>query len=253
MRTFALFNALGKRWSLNDLNSFFYGMKGLGQSYDTSYTQIGNRFFMQKNSLSQKKISGKIRFRGYKDFSEFVEFIQHKPLTLAYGGFAQKNEEYLLDIVVKSLEKSELEIGGLQCKVNFESLGTYYKMLYAEGGSTITMYSDTVIGAGVRICIGGPCVNPYYRHYLNGNEVCSGRFVCSILSGHKLVIDTVKLPYEVKDYTENGSNTDLYGTSDFSTKRFVSLGYGENVLEFFHEGGNALNVKVEAKIEYESV
>lgn len=77
--------------------------------------------------------------------------------------------------------------------------------------------------------------------------------MCSIPTGHKMIIDTIKLPYEVKDYAEYDNDTDLYGTSDFSTKRFVSLGYGENVLEFFHDGSSALNVKVEAKIEYESV
>ncbi len=253
MRTFALINALGSRWSLNDMDSFFHTMKGLGQGYDTSYTRIGNRFIQQKSSLSQKKITGKIRFRGYSDFSDFSAFIQHKPLTLVYGGFTPENNEYLLDVVVKTLEKSELENGGLQCNINFESLGTYYKIMCAEGGSVITMHSDTVIGAGVRICIQGPCVNPYYRHYLNSIEVCSGRFMCSIPTGHKMIIDTIKLSYEVKDYAEYDNDTDLYGTSDFSTKRFVSLGYGENVLEFFHDGSSALNVKVEAKIEYESV
>ena len=114
MRTFALINALGSRWSLNDMDSFFHTMKGLGQGYDTSYTRIGNRFIQQKSSLSQKKITGKIRFRGYSDFSDFSAFIQHKPLTLVYGGFTPENNEYLLDVVVKTLEKSELENGGLQ-------------------------------------------------------------------------------------------------------------------------------------------
>ncbi len=31
MRTFALINALGSRWSLNDMDSFFHTMKGLGR------------------------------------------------------------------------------------------------------------------------------------------------------------------------------------------------------------------------------
>lgn len=274
MRKFFLQNSLGQKWNLNDINSFFHTVKGLGQGYDTAYTQIGNRFLKKKDNLSQKKITGKVRFKGYEEFGEFSRFIQHKPLTLFYGGletgiyppFYPGNREYLLDVTVTALEKAELETGGLQSKITFESLGTYYRLLRIDGGESIEssigdmrsvqieIDSDTVLASGVRIEIAGPCRYPEYVHYIDGSFVCSGRFLCEIVSGNKMVIDTTKLPYEVAEYSADGEFVrDLYGTSDFLTKRFLTLGYGSNEIRFAGGGTGNLVVSVEVKMEYESV
>ena len=255
MRKFFLQNSLGQKWDLNDVNSFLHTVKGLGQDYKTTYTQIGNRFLKTKSNLQQKKIIGKVRFKGYDGFSKFSNFIQHKPLTLIYSG----ENDYLLDVVISSLEKAELETGGLQCKITMESLGTYYRMLSGTGmegiaGTTVTIDSDTVLDSGIRIKISGPCTNPYYTHYINGVEKSRGGFLCEIESGKSMVIDTTKLPYEVKEYSADGEMLrDLYGMSDFETERFLSLGYGLNTIAFTQEGTGTLTVSVEAKIEYESV
>lgn len=268
MRKFFLQNSLGQKWNLNDINSFLHTVKGLGQDYKTTYTQIGNRFLKTKSNLSQKKITGKVRFKGYEDFSKFSNFIQHKPLILIYGEprsgetyppVYPENRDYLLEVVISSLEKSELETGGLQCKIVFESLGTYYKIINADGVTdsgivTATIDSDTVLDSGMRIKISGPCINPQYTHYIDGVEKCSGRFVCEIESGKIMVIDTTIIPYEIKEYSAEGEILrDLYETSDFSTRRFLTLGYGKNTIVFTQEGTDAFTVSVEAKIEYESV
>ncbi len=265
MRTFYLQNALGQKWNLNDINSFLHTVKGLGQAYAISYTQIGNRFLEKKSSLSQKKISGKIRFRDYGEFNRFSGFVQHKPLTLIYGGMLSKKDMYppmypgdrscMLDVVMTSLEKSELETGGLYSKVTLESLGTYYRMLRAgSDASEIVIESDTVLECGIIIKIPGPCINPSYTHCLNGIPRCSGHFKCVIGEGNTMVIDTTKLPFEIKEYSAEGQMVrDLYGTSDFSTKRFVMLGYGTNEITFTCEGEGKIAASVEAKMEYESV
>lgn len=268
MRKFYLKNSLGQEWNLNDVSSFFHTVKGLGQDYKTTYTQIGNRFLKTKSNLSQKKINGKVRFKGYEDFNDFSKFIQHKPLTLIYGDIQSgniyppvypENKDYLLDVVISSLEKAELETGGLQCKITFESLGTYYRIVNADGvadseATTVTIESDTVLDSGMKIEIQGPCTNPQYTHYIDGVEKCSGRFLCEIEYGKSMVIDTTKIPYEVKEYSSDGEILrDLYGMSDFSTVRFLNLGYGNNTIVFTQEGTDALTVSVEARIEYESV
>lgn len=262
MRKFFLQNALGQYWNLNDMNSFFHTVKGLGQGYSTAYTQIGNRFVKKKNNLAQKKITGKVRFRGYKEFHTFSQFIQHKPLKLIYGELQVKeiylpvypeNKEYLLDVAISSLEKSELETGGLQSKITFESLGTYYRTQYVHGTGTVTINSDTVLQSGVRIEIDGPCVNPYYEHYIDGVLTCSGRFTCEIAAGSRMIIDTTQLPYEVAGCASDGTRNNLYGTSDFATKRFITLGYGKNEIRFTQDGAGSLHVSVEARLEYESV
>lgn len=263
MRKFFLQNALGQKWNLNDLDSFLHTVKGLGQGYSTTYTQIGSRFIKKKCNIAQKKITGKVRFRGYEEFGAFSRFIQHKPLILVYGSLQTrkiyppvypKNNDYLLDVVISSLEKTELETGGLQSKITFESLGTYYRMQEVYGVGTVVIDSDTVLESGVRMEIEGPCFTPHYQHYIDGVMVGSGRFACEIGAGSSMVIDTTKLPYEVMCYSTDGSAaSNLYGTSDFSTKRFIVLGYGKNEIRFAHDGINSLNVSVEAKLEYESV
>ncbi len=265
MRTFYLQNALGQKWNLNNRNSFLHDVKGLGQAHATSYTQIGNRFLEKKNSLSQKKISGKIRFRDYGEFNRFSGFVQHKPLTLIYGGMLSKEDwyppmypgdrSYLLDVAMTSMEKSELETGGLYSKITLESIGTYYRMIHvASDASEIIIESDTVLECGIRIKIPGPCINPSYTHCLNGISKCSGLFKCVIGEGNTMVIDTTKLPFEIKEYSAEGQIIrNLYGTSDFSTKRFVMLGYGTNKITFTHEGAGEIAASVEAKMEYESV
>lgn len=265
MRTFYLQNALGQKWNLNDINSFLHTVKGLGQAYAISYTQIGNRFLEKKNSLSQKKISGKIRFRDYGEFNRFSGFVQHKPLTLIYGGMLSREDwyppmypgdrSYRLDVVMTSLEKSELETGGLYSKITLESIGTYYRMIRVGSGvPAVTIESDTVLECGVIIKIPGPCINPSYIHCLNGIPKCSGHFKCVIDEGNTMVIDTTKLPFEIKEYSPEGQMIrDLYGTSDFSTERFVMLGYGTNEITFTHDGAGEITASVEARMEYESV
>lgn len=268
MRKFFLQNSLGQKWNLNDINSFFNTVKGLGQDYKTTYTQIGNRFIKTKSCLTQKKINGKVRFKGYEDFNDFSRFIQHKPLILIYGDICSgeiyppvypENKDYLLDVVLSTLEKAELETGGLMCKIAFESLGTYYRIINVDGAAndsstTVTIESDTVLDSGMKIVIKGPCTNPQYTHYIDGVEKCSGRFVCEIAAGMRMIIDTTKFPYEVKEYSAEGEFLrDLYGMSDFSTIRFLRLGYGNNTITFTQEGTDALAVSVEARIEYESV
>lgn len=260
MREFYLRNALGQEWNLNNSASFFHTVKGLGQEHKVTYTQVGTQYIKTKDALSQKSITGKIRFAGYDDYRAYSMFIQHKPLTLIYGREQAEDSGYCLDISVDTLEKTELETGGLQSKVTFKSLGTYYRQIKASGvldadtgTATIAISSDTVLLSGIRLCIAGACVNPRYTHYLNGVAVCTGRFQCEIEEGSVMVIDTSVLPYMVNEAADGEIVRDLYGASDFSTKRFLLLGYGENVIEFQHEGEGELDVTAEAKLEYESV
>lgn len=272
IRKFKITNALGEMYDLNG-ESFFHNIKGLGQERKVTYVQLGTQFLKEKDLIAQKSIQGKIRFRTYKEYQKFVQFMQHKPLTLTYDAAGI----YYIQVCVDKLEKTELETGGLYCNVIFKGLGIYYKKIIVENhqeetdagkkypssypftyrdsaSGTIEIESDSVLSSPVRINIFGPCVNPSYSQYVNDVLTCNGKINASIPEGHKLVIDTTQIPYSISEYKiDNTYVSNQYGKSDFSTDRFLHLEYGKNRIAFTHESSEAIMVSMEARIEYESV
>ena len=273
IRKFTLTNAIGQTYNLNDLNSFFYNMKGLGQEHKVTYVQLGTQFLKEKDLLAQKNIQGKLHFSNYKEYAVFSAFIQHKPLVLTYVS----SDSYNIQVSIDKLDKTELETGGLNCNVTIKGLGTYYRILTKENSheetdagkkypvtypykyrdtasGTVLIDSDSILASPVKINIFGPCVNPSYTQYVNNVQISGGKINATIPTGNKLVIDTTQIPYSIKEYSVNNLFVqDLYYKSDFSTNRFISLEYGKNKITFVHESSETLSVSVEARIEYESV
>lgn len=272
IRSFTLTNSFGEKWELNNINSFFHKVKGLGQEHKATYRQIGTQFVKEKDLLSQKNITGIIRFADYSEYKNFSKFIQHKPLVLTYVS----SETYNIKVSIDRLNKAELTTGGLFCDVAIKGLSTFYKNVMAvnKGMSsdgkkypnqypytyedstlgTIEIESDSVLESPAKISIFGKCVNPSWVHYVNNQAVARGKVICNIEEGHKLVVDTTEIPYRISEFTtENVYVRDLYGYSDFETDRFIRLQYGKNRLTFMHESENPIKIVVEGMIEYESV
>ena len=84
--------------------------------------------------------------------------------------------------------------------------------------------------------------------------MATGKVNGVIEDNRKLVIDTTKVPYEIRQYDlVNNLISDMYQQSDFSTKRFIRLGYGRNVISVSQEGTGNLRMGVEAQVEYAAV
>lgn len=274
MREFSLTNAKGRIWSLNETNAFLHDIKGLGQEHKVTYVQVGTDFVKEKDYLSQKTITGKIKFTGYQEYQNFSEFIQHKPLVLTY----ESNGRYSLNVSIDKLGKTELTTLGLVSDISIKGLGTYYKTVVKENlrednskdgkiypssypyqyfdvaKGVVIVDSDSVLESPVKINIFGPTKNPSYTHYVNGKVEMTGKVNASIQEGNKLVIDTTTIPYTIAEYTiDNEYVQDLYGKSDFSTERFVLLKNGENKISFVHEISEPITMSVEAYLKYESV
>lgn len=272
MRKFFITNARGEKWDLNQTESFFSGIGGLGQEHKADYKQIGNHFIKLEDLLKQKSITGQIRFCDYDGFLAFSRFIQHKPLVMTY----EAAETVSIEISIDKLDKKELETGGLFCSVTINGMSAYYKTIttenfnvqsygkkydyaydyqYADFASgSVEIESDSTLDGCVRLTILGPCLNPSWTHYVNGSLVCTGKVSCSIPDGNRLVIDDTKIPYEIAEYNSKGEYVqDLYQHSDFATKRFIMLGYGNNLISFSHEGTGAIMMIVEGRVYYESV
>lgn len=273
IRKFTLKNAIGNIWNLNDMESFLKNPTGLGFEHNVDYQQIGNIFIKLQDNMKQKEPSGQIRFSSYENYRDFCIFIQHKPLVLEY---ITPTGSFLMDVSIDKLDKSELETGGLFCDIKFCGLSTFYKIARAENDGSIVAgkiypysynyrYSDysqgavdiecdSVLESAVKLTILGPCTNPSWTHYLNGHAESVGKINCVIKDGNRLIVDNTKIPFEIAEYDSTGTFVqNLYQCSDFSTDRFISLGFGSNRISFSHEGENAIALIAEGKIIYESV
>ena len=272
MREFFITNARGDQWNLNRKKSFFHGIGGLGQEHRADYMQIGNQFIKLEDLLRQKNITGDICFSGYDEFIKFSKFIQHKPLVLTYTAAESVNMEISID----KLDKREIETGGLYCPVSIKGMSAWYRTVitgnsdlisygkrysyaydyrYADFASgSVEIESDSAVDGSVRLTIQGPCRNPSWTHYLNGNLMCTGKVNCSIPEGNRIIIDDTQIPFEIAEYNSIGEYVqDLYQESDFATKRFITLGFGNNLISFSHEGTTAISLIAEGRICYETV
>lgn len=275
MRQFYLINGSGNTYSLMDVEHWLYRPKKLGAKFNSKYEQIDANFVRTNRISKPDDISGKLLFTGkdkYDDYFDFMKFIAVEPLTLVYVS----NAPYRCTVDLKSIDKSEIEDGILQCDLKFKRLSRWYKYItilndtpektgktydyqydytYTEyEAETATIESDSGYDSPTKLTIFGPAINPRWQHYINNELIDGGSVNAEIRDGRRLVIDCTNIPYTIREYDNNGHMTnDLYKFSDFESKRFINLGFGKNRIAFEHDGTNKLNIAVEARIEYETV
>lgn len=274
MRQFTLINGSGHRYSLNEADHFLNSPKYLGAKFSNTYEQFDANFVRTKRISKPDDIRGEIVFTGnqYQKYFEFMKFLAVEPLTLEYVS----NATYHVSVDLKSIDKSEIEDGVLNCTLRLKRTSRWYRLetrlndtperngktydytydySYTEyEPETVTIDSDSGYDSPTKITIFGPCVNPTWKHYLNGDIVATGKVTANIINGRRLVIDCTSIPYSIKEVDGYGTvHNDLYGVSDFSTERFFKFDYGQNRITVKHDGSNKLALAVEARIEYETV
>lgn len=275
MRAFRLINSKGAEYDLNDTNFFMHDPAGLGFERKADYLAIANEYKKYKDEISQKAVSGAIKFKqpnAYSKYHNFVRFAAFTPLTLIYEIF----DTFKLPCEIKKIVKSEIEQNGLDCSIEFTPLGPWYKERRIVNDGRITggkeydytypyQYSDDeaetasinisgVADSPCKITIYGPITNPVWFHYVNGNLVDSGACEVTVAAGNKLVIDTTVTPYQMQVLDANNELVmDAYQYGDFSTERFILLEPGNNRITIGHESSTVVQIIVEARDEYESV
>lgn len=277
MRQFTLYNALGNSYNLNDLDFFLENPEGLGFERSTEYRAIGSYYSPYREGLRQKNIRGTIGFKepdAYKKYHNFCLFLEESPLRLDY---TPQDDTFSIDVHVHVVEKTELELRGLNCQITIKPLGQFYKTITIEGESgessggktyeytypytyadsapgSVLIESDTKEASACKLVIFGPLQNPSWTHYLNGSVESSGAISARIDEGHKLVIDTTRVPYAIEEQDASGNLVaNRYGQSDFSTKRFIHIGRGANRITVAHEGSNVPRMIAEARLYYATV
>lgn len=277
IRQFILTNAFGSTYSLMDVqNGAMFNPSGLGFEDETEYEQVGEFFAPLTERFGQQIIQGAMVFgeKPYERYLAFVKFCQHAPLSLIYSTDAGT---FQIPVRLTKIEKGDTDGWTyLECPVEFTALARMYKIITANntgsagGGKiydytydyvygdfvpdTVTIDSDSVTSSPCRISIFGPCTQPTWRHYLDGNAVATGAYSGTIPSSHKLVIDTTTMPYSIEEQDLSGNLiADRYELCDFSTQRFFLLEYGRNTISVSHSDVDNIRLMVEAYIFHETV
>lgn len=279
MRKFVLTNAIGESWNLQDKNkAFFASPEGLGWADATEYVRAGSFYQPLELLWEQRAIAGSLFFlkKPYKTYFEFVRFASKSPLTLTYTTVT--GATYNVKCRLSTIEKTELnEYRILECPVTFTALGLFYKIVteYNDGSVTsggkaydyeydfvytndiaesVSIQSDSMEDSPCKVIIYGPCTNPIWRHYVNGQLIALGSMTGEVGSGRMLVVDSTEIPYSITEQDLAGNLTaDRYQLCNFDTDRFIFLQNGSNVITISHDGVETCPLRVEAHISYESV
>lgn len=279
MRTFTLIDKDNNSYDITAKNRlFFYNIDNLGFKQETEWQRIEDRYALLSNYTKQAVISGTVRFWDTKDLTaeeayfKFAQFCQNAPMKMKYN---PGHGEYFRNGYVTKIERSDGD-KTLTVKLDFSAQTPWYKSVSQYNSGIITggkvydyeynyTYSQTTINAVTvdsdsfqsspcKLIVYGPAVNPSWQYYLNGVLQLSGKVNGSVLENHRLIIDTTTIPYSIKQVDMLGNVvSDMYQQSDFSTDRFVRMGYGRNTVAFTADNTNILNVAVEAQIEYATV
>lgn len=261
-RQFNLINSEGETYRLtlaNKHSGFLYNVAGMGADESAEFQQIGNHFGILSDKINQGTLSGTIKFfkpNAYQEYLRFVLFTQKKPLTMHYRTPAG---EFFRDGVVTNISKSEGD-NQLRADIEFTCTSLWYQEFVLSGTTSVNIQSESMNESGCHIIIEGPVNTPGWSQTVGGTNVITGALVnrtdvngdmisAAISSGELLHIRTDTMPYRIYKTDSNGTETDLYGCSDWSTDRFCLIRYGENVISC----NGATSITVEGRIEYETV
>lgn len=128
MRKFYVENEKNERFSLWGNRVYMVEPAGLGVTHEAAYIRIGNSFLRNKMNIAQSKIGGKIEFMdpgANKKFNEFYNFCAAaSSLFLIYD--PGDGVEYVRDIDIAEVGKTERTGGTLPISVNFNCKSLYY-------------------------------------------------------------------------------------------------------------------------------
>lgn len=280
MKSLILINGKGDKYNLLDVSlSPTFQIKGLGFEEDSDFMRIGKRYVPVDDKLEQGKLTLGLLFWNTADqnYKTFVKTARRNPLTIMYEN---DSGVYYIPCRLVSIEKIDrLRYNMYGCPVTFAMTGNPYRIVsdfnkgetglgknYGSVGytydytyendilNTVIINSDSLVESDCIITIYGAVTNPVWRHYIDGIFYESGAYTGTIPEGHSLVIDSHSVPYSIIEYDSSGNVVaDRYALCDFSTERFMKVNEGNNRYSVSQDNVDAVNLKVEAYIEYETV
>lgn len=255
-RTFDLINNKGEAYPLSRYNTFsgFFGdVEGLGADHDSTYQKLGDVYDLLQDDISQGEIAGVVYFQSkypYQEYFRFMEFCQETPLRLRY---VTPVGEFYRSGVISKIEKNE-DGNPRRAKVVFTASTLWYKSVAETvDAASITIVSDSVKDSPCALSFSGvtkSAADLTWTQTLDGVSVMTGTLKSvTIASTDTVYVKTNTDPYQIYKKTSGGTITNLYQSSDFSTKRFPFIKKGVNVFSVT----GASKMSVDGYILYETV
>lgn len=284
MEKFKLINAEGKAY---DVMPKGYDIDGFGYSNSGNYVRMGNRYVNTLEYLEQGTPSFSIFFpeeTGELDYFHFYLFLQNAPLRLH---ISHDNLDFYRDVRVLEVKKNWMPVEAIEAEITVAGLTPFYKIetSFSESGAvdqngktykynseddnfgykydyiygssipmSVVLNSDSIEPSPTKLIIFGECINPTWRHYVDGVLVSTGKLNATIPANRKVIVDATTIPYSIKLYDlQNNFIGDLYGASDFLTDRFIYLQAGKNRISVSQDDTNDVSIGVESKVFYATV
>lgn len=136
MREIKLVNNEGEEFDLTRPDACLQDISGIGMEIEFETVRIGQCDVVVDEQPQYNPVSGMIPFMDMEPYTEFLQFIAKRPITLAYK---PKNVWYFTSVRVSVMEKEEITPVDeyAETDVDFYRLGPWYSTLRIEP------YSDT--------------------------------------------------------------------------------------------------------------
>ena len=261
MRKFYIENEYNERFSLWGNRVYMVEPSGLGIKHDASYIRIGNSFLRNKKmQVSQATVGGKIEFMdpgASQKFKEFYDFCAAaSELFLVYD--PGDGKEYIRDIDISEVGKTERTGGTLPISVKFACKSLYYSRIgnrfvfesdisekrydyrydfeYIDYGTYEAMIENTGhVEAPFDCIINGYCVNPAIQIVKDGKTLYEVEFPVAIEEGEYLRYSSRDGMLEAT-LVSGDSETNLMNVLDITKDNFFKIPVGDSKIIFSSAG-----------------
>ena len=255
VRKFGLINENGEEYSFMDLEKYclLVDPTGLGMTYDTSYEKVGISFQKNLRQLEQGEISGTAVFSNYKNYRNLIDFIENS-LELRFHYVVPNVGEYYRDVLIKEISKTEIKpTGFMEETITFECISLWYSINEANyiikanedeirwnfkwdsrfisySARNLVIVNNGHTDAAIRLSIDGEVVNPEISLTVEGVEVQTIPFVCSIQEYEKFEYSSKDGDSYVRKQNIDGTYTSLFNLSvlEFNNNNVLKLPQGKS-------------------------
>lgn len=253
VREFKLLNEKGESFSLMDIKNYCLLTEpiGLGYTYATEYEQLGNTFVDNLRKLEQGQINATLNFINYDNYRNFIDFAEKsEQLRLAYKiPFKDSQEEYLRDINIQTISKSEIKVNGviseniiIECKsLWYKEKNFIYDMTAQEGEirwdfqwdsrfvsyniRSLEFINKGHVDAPIILEIAGHVLNPEIQLYVEGELMQTVSLTVEIQEYEKLLYGTKENDFYIYRQNTDGTLDSLFTLDvlDFAADNVIRL------------------------------
>lgn len=284
VRKFSLINEKGEEFSLMDVHNYclLTDPAGLGYGYETDYEKVGNVFIENIRTLEQGTFTGTVNTIGYNNYAKLVNFIENSANLRLYYVIPypnQETKEYYRDVEFRNITKSEIQRNGvISEEIEFECKSLWYSIneanYYIEAGEkeirwnfewdsrflsynarSLSIVNNGHTEAAIKLSIDGEVVNPVLGLSVEGQQVQTIPFTCSIQEFEKFEYSSKDGDSYVRKQNTDGTYTSLFNLNvlEFNNNNVLKLPKGKSCEIQLTADDDIQKAKLQVFIYYKSV